>query len=156
MTQCIKHTFFFPHPPEAVWEYLTRPEMLAQWLMENNFQATVGADFQFKTKPIANLDFDGIFYCRVLEIVPLEKLSYSWNCGPGEGRINLNSVIVWKLQPTDNGTELLLEHSGFEKSENMDFYHGLTKGWLEKFDKVAKLLNAAPYGNTIAPAGGRC
>ena len=106
--------------------------------------------FNFRTNPIPSLDFDGIFYCKVLEIVPFKKLSYSWKSGPGEGKITLDSVVVWKLEPKDNGTELFLEHSGFAKKENLDFYNGLTHGWLEKFQNIAKLLNAAQHGTTNA------
>ena len=146
MTKSIEHQFFFPHPPETVWEYLTKSELMEQWLMKNNFQPIVGVDFQFQTKPIPSLDFDGIFYCRVLEIVPFKKLSYSWKSGPGEGKITLDSVVVWKLQPTEKGTELFLEHSGFAKKENLNFYNGLTDGWLEKIHKIADLLNAAQHG----------
>jgi hypothetical protein len=36
------------------------------------------------------------------------------------------------------------------KKENLNFYNGLMHGWLEKFDTVAKLLNAAQHGNTNA------
>ncbi len=150
MAKVIKHQFFFPHPIEKVWEYLTTSELMEQWLMTNDFQPIVGFDFQFKTKPIPSLDFDGIFYCRVLEIVPFKKLSYSWKSGPGEGAITLDSVVVWKLQPTDKGTEVFLEHSGFAKKENLNFYNGLNHGWLEKFEKIDQLLNAAQYGTTNA------
>ena len=150
MTRSIKHQFFFPHPPKMVWEYLTNPELMELWLMKNNFQPIVGADFQFRTNPIPSLDFDGIFYCKVLEIVPFKKLSYSWRSGPGEGKITLDSVVIWQLESTDKGTELFLEHSGFEKKENLDFYNGLMHGWLEKFNKIAELLNTVQHGNTNA------
>lgn len=148
MTKTIKHQFFSPHPPETVWEYLTNPDLMELWLMKNNFQPTIGFEFQFRTNPIPALDFDGIFYCRVLEILPFKKLSYSWSSGPGEGKINLDSVVEWKLQPTEKGTEILLEHRGFEKKENLDFFNGLNTGWLEKFDKIAHLLNTAKHGTT--------
>jgi uncharacterized protein YndB with AHSA1/START domain len=150
MTKTIRHQIFFPHPPETVWEYLTNSELMELWLMKNTFQPTVGADFQFRTNPIPSLDFDGIFYCRVLEIVPFKKLSYSWSSGPGEGRITLDSIVVWKLEPTNKGTELFLEHSGFEKKENLAFYEGLKHGWVEKLQKIDELLKAAQYGNTKA------
>jgi len=150
MAASIKHQLFFQHPPEAVWEYLTNAELMELWLMKNDFQPIVGLDFQFRTKPIPGLDFDGIFYCKVLEIIPFKKLSYSWKSGPGDGEITLDSVVVWKLQPTDKGTEILLEHSGFAKKENLNFYNGLNQGWLEKFDKIANLLNAAQHGHTNA------
>lgn len=147
MIKTIKHQYFFPHPAEIVWEYLTKAELMEQWLMKNDFQPIVGLDFQFRTSPIPGLDFDGIFYCKVLEIVPFKKLSYSWNGGPGEGRITLESVVVWTLQPTDRGTELFLEHSGFDKEENLNFFNGLNQGWLEKFPKIAGLINTAQHDN---------
>ena len=150
MKKTIKHKFVFPHPPETVWEYLTKPELMEQWLMKNNFQPIVGAEFQFQTKPIPSLDFDGTFYCQVLEIIPFKKLSYSWRSGPGGGEITLDSVVVWKLEPTDKGTELFLEHSGFAKEENLNFFNGLNHGWVEKFQNIEKLLNAAHHDTTKA------
>jgi len=150
MPKSIKHQFFFPHPPETVWEYLTRSELMELWLMKNNFQPIIGADFQFRTNPIPGLNFDGVFYCKVLEIIPFKKLSYSWQSGPGDGKITLDSVVVWKLQPTEKGTELFLDHSGFDKEENLDFYNGLTQGWVEKFQKIADLINASQHGKTNA------
>ena len=78
MTKAIRHQFFFAHPPEIVWEYLTKSELISQWLMDNNFLPIVGHDFQFRTRPLPNFQFDGIFYCKVLEIVPLKKLSFHW------------------------------------------------------------------------------
>jgi uncharacterized protein YndB with AHSA1/START domain len=45
MAKIIKHQFFFPHPPETVWEYLTKSELMAQWLMKNDFQPIVGSIF---------------------------------------------------------------------------------------------------------------
>jgi uncharacterized protein YndB with AHSA1/START domain len=150
MTKIIKHEFFFQHPTEAVWEYLTTSELMEQWLMKNNFQPVVGADFQFRTGPIPSLDFDGIFYCKVLEIVPLKKLSYTWQSGPGNGEITLDSVVTWKLEAKDKGTMLFLEHSGFAKEENLNFYKGLTDGWVEKFNKIVNLLNKKQHGTTNA------
>jgi uncharacterized protein YndB with AHSA1/START domain len=150
MAKVIKHQFFFPHPPEVVWEYLTKPGLMALWLMKNDFQPIVGTNFQFRTGPSARLNFDGIFYCKVLEVTPFKRLSYSWNAGPGEGKIALNSVVIWDLVPKDNGTEIFLEHSGFRKKENLDFYNALLHGWLEKFQNIDKLINAAQHGHTNA------
>ena len=150
MARSIKHQFFFPHPPEMVWEYLTKAELIAQWLMKNDFQPIVGLDFQFRTNPIPSLNFDGIVYCKVLEIIPCKKLSYSWRSGPGNGEITLDSIVVWKLQPKDKGTELFLEHSGFTKKENVDIYNGLMRGWVEKLQNIDKLLNAPQHGTISA------
>ncbi|QOG01354.1 SRPBCC domain-containing protein [Flavobacterium sp. MDT1-60] len=141
MERSIKHQYFFAHSPEKVWQYLTNSDLMALWLMKNNFQPIVGTDFQFRINPIPDLNFDGIFYCTVLEIEPYKKLSYSWKSGPGDEKITLESVVIWKLEPTEKGTQVYLEHNGFDKDENLDFFNGLNHGWLEKFEKINNLLN---------------
>jgi uncharacterized protein YndB with AHSA1/START domain len=146
MENVIRHQFFFSHPPGTVWEYLTKPELMEQWLMKNDFQPIIGLDFQFRTDPIPSLNFDGIFYCKVLVVVPFERLSYSWKSGPGKGEITLDSIVTWKLEPKGNGTQLFLEHSGFAKKENLNFYEGLTQGWIEKLHHIAELLDALQQG----------
>ena len=148
MQKDIKHTWFFNQSPQEVWEYLTKSELLEQWMMKNDFQPIVGHDFQFRTNPIPSLNIDGIMHCKVLEIVPFKKLSYSWKGGPGEGRITLDTVVVWKLEPKDTGTELFLEHSGFSETENLAIYNGMTGGWLQNINKMADRINAAKHGTT--------
>ncbi|MDB5141496.1 MAG: hypothetical protein JWQ66_209 [Mucilaginibacter sp.] len=141
MATSIKHQLFFPHPPAAVWEYLTSAELMELWLMKNNFQPIVGHEFQFRVNPIPSLDFDGIVYCKVLEIIPYKKLSYSWKSGPGDGTINVDSVVRWELQTTDKGTELLLDHGDFTVLKNIGIFNGMDKGWLENMHKIATRLN---------------
>jgi uncharacterized protein YndB with AHSA1/START domain len=142
MAASIKHQLFFPHPPAAVWEYLTSAELMELWLMKNNFQPIVGHEFQFRVNPIPSLDFDGIVYCEVLELVPLKKLSYSWKSGPGDGTINVDSVVRWELQSTDKGTELLLNHGDFTVLKNTGIFDAMDKGWLQNIHKIADRLNA--------------
>ena len=141
MNKSIHQQIFYTHPPKAVWAYLTQPELMSQWLMPNDFQPILGYDFSFKTKPIPSLDLDGIFYCKVLEIVPYKKLSYSWKGGPGDGKISLDSLVVWTLVEKNNGTELQLVHSGFKEIENYSIFMGMTDGWAKNMEKIAKLLN---------------
>lgn len=141
MTKSIQHRIFYPHAPEVVWDYLTKADLMKQWLMPNDFEPILGYDFQFKTNPIPSMDFDGIFYCKVVEIVPFQRLSYSMKGGPGEGKISLDSIVNWKLQPKDNGTELSLEHNGFKELENFAIFNGMNEGWLKNMQKIAKLIN---------------
>ena len=115
--------------------------------MKNDFQAIVGHNFQFRTSPIPALNFDGIFYCTVIELIPCKKLSYSWSSGPGEGKLTLDSVVQWTLLPTGNGTDLLLEHVGFTEKENLAFYNGLKTGWVEKLQKIEELLKTVNHGS---------
>jgi uncharacterized protein YndB with AHSA1/START domain len=150
MSNSIHHEYFYPHPPEVVWEYLTKAELMAQWLMKNDFLPIVGHDFKFSVNPVPKLDFDGIVYCKVLEIVPFSKLSYSWKLGPGEGKINVDSIVVWKLQPKENGTELILDHTGFKEIENLALYSAMNEGWLANMKKIAGLINTEKHGHTNA------
>ena len=50
MQRDIVHEWFYRHPPEKVWDFLTRPELLATWLMESDISPEVGRQFRFKTK----------------------------------------------------------------------------------------------------------
>jgi len=150
MAASIKHELFFPHPPAAVWEYLTNAELMELWLMKSDFQPVLGHEFQFRIGPKPALDFDGIVYCKVLEIVPFKKLSYSWKLGPGDGTLNVDSVVRWELQPKDNGTELILDHGNFVILENMGMFNAMTEGWLSNMRKMAARLNDITHGTTNA------
>jgi uncharacterized protein YndB with AHSA1/START domain len=146
MTKSISHKLFFPHSAEVVWDYLTTSELMAQWLMPNDFEPILGYDFQFRIKPLPAMEFDGIVYCKVLEIVPFKKLSYSWKSGPGEGQITVDSVVVWRLTSKDNGTELSLEHTGFAETVNLALYSGMNEGWLKNMQKIAERINTEKHG----------
>ena len=142
MTAHIKHQLFFLHPPTAVWDYLTKAELMNLWLMKSNFEPIAGHEFQFRVNPIPSMDFDGIIYCKVLEIKPFEKLSYSWKLGPGDGSINVDSVVKWELRATDTGTELLLLHEDFAILKNTSIFNAMDKGWLDNMHKILNALNA--------------
>lgn len=137
----IKNEWIYDQSPDEVWEYLTQADLIALWLMPNDFQPTPGHEFQFRTKPIPSLDLDGIFYCKVLEIVPLKKLSYSWRGGSVDGVFSLDTICEWTLEPYRNGTTLRLEHSGF-KEANLAIFTGMTDGWQTNIQKMANHINS--------------
>jgi|SRR6185312_412925 len=142
MATSIKHQLFFPHPPAAVWEYLTNAELMDLWLMKNDFQPVVGHEFTFRSKPVPAFDWDGIVYCKVLAIEPVKSLSYSWKLGPGDGTSNVESIVRWELQQKNNGTELLLDHGDFAILKHMGIFEAMNKGWLENMHKILDRLNA--------------
>jgi uncharacterized protein YndB with AHSA1/START domain len=149
MAKIIKHELFYPQSPEVVWEYLTNPELVAQWLMPGNFQPILGHEFQLTTKPKAELDFDGIFHCKILEVTPFTKLSYSWKFGPGDGTLN-DSVVDWTLSEKDNGTELQIIHRGIGNTATSPLFALLDAGWLEKLHKIFGKINETANGTTPA------
>lgn len=135
MHKTIRHQFSFPQPLQVVWEYLTVSELLAQWLMPNDFEPIVGHKFRFRSKPIPKFGFDGIVHGEVLEVLECEKLVYSWKGG------SLDSVVVWTLTPTDDGTILTLEHKGFRGLRNLLPYIIMNRGWQKIGKKLFKQLN---------------
>lgn len=149
MQKEITHQWFYDHSPEQVWEYLTKSELISQWLMKNDFMPIVGHNFQFRAGPMPNFDFDGIIYCQVLEIVPFKKLSYSWKGGPGNGKITMDSVVVWTLEKKDHGTELLLKHSGFGEGQTAAIFAVMDEGWRKNIQKITELLNASTHDTSL-------
>ena len=111
--------------------------------MKNDFQPVVGSQFQFRSNPAPSIEFDGIVYCTVLEVESPKKLSYSWKCGPGDGKITIDSVVVWTLLPKDGGTELQLEHTAFKQMDNLMMFTAMDNGWLQNINKIPELLNKA-------------
>ncbi|MDN5284143.1 MAG: hypothetical protein JWR38_417 [Mucilaginibacter sp.] len=134
--------WYFPYPPEKVWECLTNPELVNQWLMENDFKLIVGHKFQFHSKPLPKMGWDGIVYCEVLEIVPNKKLVYTWKGGPRPGVIDLDTLLIWTLSPEGEGTRMVLEHSGFKGFKNLITSMFMENGWKKGISRrMDKILN---------------
>jgi uncharacterized protein YndB with AHSA1/START domain len=74
--------------------------------------------------------------------VLLEKLSYTWKGGPGNGVITLDSIVTWTLTDKDNGTELHLEHTGFKEVNNIMMFTAMNEGWLRNMGKIADLIKS--------------
>jgi uncharacterized protein YndB with AHSA1/START domain len=140
MKRDINMKWVLSHPPEDVWNCLTDPKLVAQWLMKNDFKAEVGHSFQFHAKPRGG--WNGTVYCKVLEVIPTKKLSYSWKGGPREGVITLDTIVTWTLIPTKKGTELLLSHAGFGGFGNIMTSFIMQSGWGSHIKKrFENLLN---------------
>ena len=108
------------HPPEKVWRALTEGRLIEEWLMTNDFQPVVGHRFSFRAAPVPN--WNGVIDSEVLEVEPNSRLAYSW------GTLGLASVVTWTLTPTEGGTHLRMEQSGFGPDQNAN-YKGATYGW---------------------------
>jgi uncharacterized protein YndB with AHSA1/START domain len=100
---------FLTHPPAKVWRALTEPELMARWLMPNDFRLEVGHSFTFTTEPKKAVGFDGVVYCQVLEFEPEKLLRISWS-----DRKQADWTVTWRLEPEGQGTRLFLDHEGFD------------------------------------------
>lgn len=114
------------HPPEKVWRALTRPELIEEWLMKADFKPVVGHRFDFRA------DW-GTVECEVLEITENDRLSYTW------GDRDLETVVTWSLMPTETGTRLRMEQTGFRKGQPR-YYQGAKAGWPRFIAGLEQLL----------------
>jgi uncharacterized protein YndB with AHSA1/START domain len=114
-----------PYPPEKIWRALTQPHLIAEWLMQNDFQLVADRPFTLRG------DW-GSVDCKVLEIEPNRTLTYRW------GAMGLESVVTWTLTPTVTGTHLRMDQAGFRPDQTQAFM-GAKVGWrnfLEKLEQV--------------------
>jgi uncharacterized protein YndB with AHSA1/START domain len=103
------------HPPEKIWRALTQPHLISEWLMQNDFQPTMGHQF--------TLSGDwGSVECRVQTLEPNRTLAYSWDA------FGLESVVTWTLTPTAKGTHLRMEQAGFRADQDQ-FFEGAQGSW---------------------------
>jgi uncharacterized protein YndB with AHSA1/START domain len=116
-------------PPEKVWRALTRPHLIEEWLMKNDFTPVVGDRFKLSA------DW-GSVDCRVLAVEPNKTLSYTWEA------FGLESVVTWTLTATSTGTHLRMEQSGFGPDQQQA-YQGATFGWQKFFGALERVLARA-------------
>ena len=115
-----------PHPPEKVWRALTEQHLIEDWLMKNDFVPNVGHQFKLTA------DW-GAVDCKVLAMEPNRMISYTWEA------YGLESVVTWTLTPTDSGTHLKMEQSGFRRDQ-AQAYGGARSGWKAFFTKLGETL----------------
>lgn len=116
----------FPYAPERIWRALTQPQLIAEWLMRNDFQPVAGHRFDFRA------DW-GSVACQVLAVEPNRSLSYTWVA------YDLKSVVTWTLTPTASGTHLRMEQSGF-RPDQPQYYQGAKGGWQKFLAALEQLL----------------
>jgi uncharacterized protein YndB with AHSA1/START domain len=115
-----------PHPPEKIWRALTVPQLLAEWLMKNDFEPIVDHRFNFRA------DW-GSVECQVLTVDPNKTLAYTF------GAMGLECVVTWTLTPTSTGTHLRVEQTGF-RPDQQQAYQGAQYGWPRFFAALEEVL----------------
>ena len=98
----------FDAPVGRVWTALTDVNEMRQWYFDlKEFKPQVGFEFEFM------VEHEGNSYhhlCRVTEVVPQEKIAYSWRYKGEPG----DSLVTIELSPEGERTRLKLTHSGVE------------------------------------------
>jgi uncharacterized protein YndB with AHSA1/START domain len=145
-TQEIVVDELLPHTPAILWKTLTTSELIGRWLMvPTGFEPVKGKQFTFQTTPAGA--WDGVIHLQVLEVVPNERLAYSWkgghetNAGYGSP---LDTVVTWTLTPTAGGTRLRLVHAGFIAQRNDVAFQKMSEGWKKVVRNVGALSGELP------------
>ncbi|MFI6925613.1 SRPBCC domain-containing protein [Nonomuraea spiralis] len=130
---------FLAHPPAKVWRALTDPELMARWLMPNDFRLEVGHRFTFTTQPKKAVGFDGVVHCEVLEFEAEKLLRISWS-----DRKQADWTVTWRLVPEGRGTRLFLDHEGFDPDDPVQQLSRkiMGGGWPRHFTTIATLAES--------------
>lgn len=115
MTAPIRQEVDFQASPQRLYDALTDAEQ---------FQAFSQQSAEIHREPGGVFKcFDGQISGRILDLVPNQRIVQAWRVGMWpEG---LFSIVRFELKRSDNGTLLVMEHSGFPE----EFRGHLEGGW---------------------------
>ncbi len=113
---------------EKIWAAITDPQQMKQWYFDlPGFKPEPGYEFSFEG---GKDDRVYVHRCIVVQVVPLEKLCYTWRYDSYIGE----SLVCFELSAEGNTTTLVLTHSGLESfpADNPDLkMENFEKGWQE-------------------------
>ncbi len=111
----------------TVWRALTDKNEMKKWYFDlEEFKAEPGFAFTFSAGPSPELQY--VHFCEVIEVIPEQKLSYSWRYEGYPG----NSIVSFDLSDKGDKTILKLTHEGVESfpEENNDLSRSkFEEGW---------------------------
>jgi uncharacterized protein YndB with AHSA1/START domain len=116
-------------PIEKVWKAISNNNEMKKWyFVLPEFKAEIGFEFQFHGGPP---DKSYLHLCRVTDVIPGKKLSYSWRYDGYQGI----SLVTFELFAEGNKTRLKLTHEGLESFAPNNNPHFDKKnfegGWLQ-------------------------
>lgn len=117
----------FQSSVETLWKAITNKDEMKIWYFDfQDFKPEVDFEFQFWGGPSEDRQY--LHLCRITEVIPFQKLAYSWKYDGYEG----NTIVTFNLSTDGNQTLLKLTHEGFESfpADNPDFARdNFVEGW---------------------------
>ncbi|MBM7691230.1 uncharacterized protein YndB with AHSA1/START domain [Peribacillus deserti] len=98
----IQKTILLEAPIQKVWDTVSTAEGISAWFMPNDFQPLEGHEFHIQS-PF------GPSPCKVLEVDPPNRLSFSWDTD--------GWVVIFELQEREGKTEFSLTHTGWKPAD---------------------------------------
>lgn len=123
-------------PVARVWQALTDPDDLKKWCaFFPDFKPEVGFKTQFMLGPDTAHQY--LHHVTVLEVVPNEKLSYSWDYGG----MSPHSSVSFELFADGDATKLVLTcHINPRPTDQPDFETNTSQGWNYTADELKKFV----------------
>ena len=112
--------------PSKVWDALTIPGQMKEWYFDvKGFKLETGNEFTFTGRGPEGVAY--LHLCKITEIIPGKKLSYTWRYEGYEG----TSLLTFELLPEDNGTKLKLTHEGLNSFPDIPIFNrnNFVQGW---------------------------
>lgn len=133
MKKNVKRELTLPQSPLEVWQALTDPVSLAEWMYPNDFEARLGHRFTFQIPANPQVNFEGmVVHCEVLKCEPPNELSFTWVAG------GIDTVVEYRIEIDNEGAKVFFEHSGFEAEQA---YRGAGYGWNQMHEKLVAILS---------------
>lgn len=95
-------------PREVVWRYFSDADLLAAWLMHNDFRGEAGETFRLFGRPSG--EWNGEVVCRLTALEPPSKIAFTWNANT----IGADTLVTVELEALEDGTRVRLTHANFE------------------------------------------
>ena len=122
---------FYPHPVETVWQALTDPAAIAEWLMPCDFRPNDG--HRFSIRGTATSNWRGFTECVVVLVDPPRRMEWQW----ASTDIPEPTLVSFELEPVDGGTQLTLSHKGMTTQTDIK---SLSEGWPMKLKQLRVCL----------------
>lgn len=117
----------YQSPLQFVWKAITDKDEMKLWYFDlPEFKPEVGTEFRFMGGPAEDRQYQHI--CQVTEVIPGQKIAYSWRYDGFEG----HTLVTFELFEDSGQTCLKLTHDGLETfpSDNPDFAReNFAEGW---------------------------
>jgi uncharacterized protein YndB with AHSA1/START domain len=127
MGKTVSKEFIYNTSPEKLWKVLTEKEEMKLWYFDlDEFEPEVGFEFRFwgatETRQYLHI-------CRITEVIPIQKLCYTWSY---DGIPGITELCFEIIPIEGNFSKLKLSHAGFETfpTDNSDLEpKNFDQGW---------------------------
>jgi uncharacterized protein YndB with AHSA1/START domain len=133
-------------PPSKVWAALTQPDLMLKWwgpdagpTLSVVAEVRPGGRFSVVFRLMNGTEHNPTGVYR--EVEHERKLSFTWDL---PGAPEPESLVTFRLEPFDSGTELTLTHERLPDEAARDSHH---RGWSGLLDKLPAFLGVAECAN---------